>query len=96
MPPKTKVADVLPNDLSLLDSLIQECYGELLKGMKENAKLGDFIRMIQLRRELAPAKADDARLWEILEGVRQRNLPTKKKWMKASSPTKTTRNRKET
>jgi hypothetical protein len=77
MPRKKAVLPTLPNDLELLDDLIRKCCAELCKSTKMNAKLGDFIKMIELRRELAPAKSDQQKFWEMLEGVRQATLQKK-------------------
>jgi hypothetical protein len=64
----------LPEDLAMLDELISQCYGELLKSVKENAKLGDFIKMIELRRKLAPKDADQRKFWSMLERIREETL----------------------
>jgi hypothetical protein len=61
-------------DLSMLDDLIKRCYQELLKSFKENVKLGDFIRMIEMRRKLAPSDTDQKKFWSMLEKIRQKTL----------------------
>ncbi len=77
MPRKKAVPAPLPNDLELLDDLIRKCCAELCKSTKMNAKLGDFIKMVELRRELAPAKSEQQKFWEMLEGVRKATLQKK-------------------
>ena len=64
----------LPEDLALLDDLIKECYRELFKNIKENAKLGDFLKMIELRRKLAPAESDQKKFWNMLDKIRRDTL----------------------
>jgi hypothetical protein len=63
-----------PEDLTMLDDLIRSYYSELLKTVEGNAKLGDFIKMIELRRKLAPADSDQKRFWRMLEKVRRETL----------------------
>ncbi|MCK4632642.1 MAG: hypothetical protein KAT79_05190 [candidate division Zixibacteria bacterium] len=65
---KANVAD-LPDDLALLDDLIGKCYSELVKSITKTAKLGDFIKMIELRRKLAPAESDQKKFWNMLARI---------------------------
>ena len=71
MPDCKKATKKLPENLSMLDDLIRRCYSELLKSIKENAKLGDFIKMIELRRKLAPGDSNQREFWKMLETIRQ-------------------------
>ncbi len=66
----------LPDDLSMLDDLIRRCYRELKNIIEQNPKLGDFIKMIELRRKLAPSDADQLEFWRMLEQIRQEELQT--------------------
>jgi hypothetical protein len=66
----------LPDDLSMLDELIRRCYRELKNIIEQNPKLGDFIKMIELRRKLAPSDADQKEFWRMLEQIRQEELQT--------------------
>lgn len=70
----------------MLDDLIRRCYGELLKSIEEHAKLGDFLKMVELRRKLAPGDSDQKQFWKMLEKIRRETLgrdevkrPTQKK-----------------
>ena len=63
-----------PNNLSVLDDLIQRCYRELSENEKINAKLGDLLKMIELRRKLAPGDSDQKEFWSMLEQIRQEAL----------------------
>lgn len=69
---KKKVGEhALPENLRMLDELIKRCYRELLKSIEENAKLGDFIKMVELRRKIAPSDTDQKKFWCMLEEIRK-------------------------
>jgi len=74
MPEIDRELSRFPDDLAMLDDLIRRYYRELLKSVKEHAKLGDFIKMIELRRKLAPGDADQKEFWRMLEQIRQEAL----------------------
>lgn len=74
MPGAEQDLSKFPDDLSMLDDLIRRYYRELLKSVKEHVKLGDFIKMIELRRKLAPGDADQKEFWRMLEQIRQEAL----------------------
>ena len=61
----------LPEDLTLMDELIRKYYQELLKSVKKNVKMGDFIKMIEFRRKLAPANSAQKKFWAMLDKVRK-------------------------
>ena len=60
--------------LDLLDQLISKCYEGLEKQQKEAPKLGDFLKMIELRRKLTPHDESQKDLWQMLEKVRREVL----------------------
>ncbi len=74
MTDRKPVSPSSPEALRLLDDLIRRYYRELLKNLSENVKLGDFIKMIELRRKLAPADAAQKEFWKMLEKIRQEAL----------------------
>jgi hypothetical protein len=74
-PPRTDGTP--PQDLSELDKLIEECYKELCTSLKGKAKLGDFIKMMELRRKLAPSDSAQREFWQMLERIRSETLPAK-------------------
>jgi hypothetical protein len=42
--------------------------------VKENVKMGDFIKMIEFRRKLAPAESEQKKFWAMLDKVRKEVL----------------------
>ena len=78
-PQSKRTSQKLPEDLSMLDDLIKRCYRELLRSVEENAKLGDFIKMIELRRKIAPDDSNQKKFWTMLEKVRRETLPVDRK-----------------
>ncbi len=63
--------------LDLLDELIQNCYEKLKGSMEANPKLGDLIKMIELRHKLAPSATAQREFWKMLDRVRAKALPAK-------------------
>lgn len=57
--------------LKMLDDLITRYYREVVKHVKENAKLRDLIKMIELRYKLTPGGAGQKRFWKLVEDIRQ-------------------------
>ena len=74
MPRAGRNSNKLPDNLSMLDDLIRRCYEELLKSIQEHAKLGDFLKMVELRRKLAPGDSDQEQFWKMLEKIRREAL----------------------
>jgi len=64
----------LPQDIALMDDLIKKCYRELLKSVTKNVKIGDFMKMIEFRRKLAPADSAQKKFWAMLDQVRKEAL----------------------
>ena len=94
MPRAGRSSNKFPDDLSMLDDLIRRCYRELLKSIQEHAKLGDFLKMVELRRKLAPGDSDQKQFWKMLEKIRRETLeqdevkrPTPKKRASKKRPT---------
>ena len=70
----------------MLDDLIRRCYQELLKSIEEHPKLGDFLKMVELRRKLAPGDSDQKQFWKMLEKIRRETLGQDK--VKRATPKK--------
>lgn len=64
----------LREGLDLLDDLILKCYKAMRDQSKINAKLGDFLKMIELRRKLAPKNQEKQELWNLLRKIRNESL----------------------
>jgi hypothetical protein len=94
MPEVEQELSGFPDDLGMLDNLIRRSYKELLETKKESAKLGDLIKMIELRRKLAPGDADQQEFWKMLEQIRREALQagdTKRPRQSKKTTTKTTK-----
>ncbi len=65
----------LPDDLGMLDKLIKKYYTQLSNDAVKNAKLGDFLKMIELRQKLTPTESGKAAFWKMMENIRKENLP---------------------
>ena len=68
---KKKTGESHSGDLQLLDDLIRCWYEAVVTQSEENAKLGDLLKMIELRRKLTPHDASQKELWKLLEKVRR-------------------------
>jgi hypothetical protein len=76
----TEAADEAPvpgTDTGVLDSLIGTCYRQLITENRANAKLGDLLKMIELRRKLTPSDSSQKEFWQMLELIRSDTLPHK-------------------
>lgn len=61
---------VTPVGVDVLDRLIRDSYESLLKEMKDKPKIGDLLRMIELRRKLLPREEDQKQFWAMLDKIR--------------------------
>jgi hypothetical protein len=83
-----------PYEITVLDDLIGDAYNSLTAEMKENPKLGDLLRMIELRRKLLPNEDDQKQFWAMLEQIRQKNLTKRETGDKAKASRRRKRSRK--
>lgn len=60
--------------LSLLDRMIIKYFKTLSQDNDKNPKLGDWLKMIELRRKLQPDEKPHEELWKKLEQVRKEML----------------------
>ena len=82
---------------TVLDELIVHFYQKILENIKEKSaecKLGDLLKMIELKRKLNPEGTAQKELWNILERIRRKNLEDKKTGRKTSNTEKNTTRRK--
>ena len=57
--------------LTLLDDLIIREYGGLLDSENTNVRLGDFLKMIELRHKLTPPGSDQREFWAAMNKIRK-------------------------
>ncbi len=57
--------------IDILDELIRIIYEHLLKDFDENLKVGDLLKMIELRHKLAPSSAEQEKFWAMLSKIRR-------------------------
>ena len=63
------------DDLTMLDDLIARCWRGLKDRIEDDAKVGDLIKMIELKRKLTPADSDQKKFWRMLDNIRKDTLP---------------------
>ncbi len=64
-------------ELDVLDELIENYYNQLLKHGDEKIKLGDLLKMIELKRKLSPEGSEQKKFWKMLNKIRKDNLQNK-------------------
>jgi hypothetical protein len=77
MPAARKSSQAIPEASGILDDFIGQYYRGLLDRLNEdptNYKLGEFLKMIELRRKLNPDDAAQKQFWNMLEKIRQEKL----------------------
>ena len=83
-----------PNDVGMLDELIGRYYKQLCEDANKNAKLGDLLKMIELRQRLTPTDSGKAAFWKMMENIRKKSLSEHDKKDGASVRQKPQRNNK--
>jgi len=76
---KATTEEKLPDDIGMLDNLITELYKELLATIGAKGKLGDLLKMIELRRKLAPQESAQKAFWEMMARIREEAMPKMKR-----------------
>jgi len=67
-------APVTEDGVGLLDDLITK-YGKALADKYDGEpKLGDFLKMLETRRKLAPENKEKKELWDLLRKIRNSSL----------------------
>lgn len=59
--------------VDLLDDLIEEWY-LILKDKSEEAKIGDWLKMIETRKKLSPEGREKEELWDLLKKIRNASI----------------------
>ena len=84
-----------PAYLALLDDLILEMYRKVRSEIQENPpKLGDLLKMIEMRLKATPATPKHQRFWKMLEEIRKNTLPSDSKSQSVQAGNKTKREKK--
>jgi len=93
---KSKLADTQNENSNLifLDDLIGTYYKKIKEQVEDEKtlKLGDFLKMVELRNKLAPDKNSQKKLWDMLENIRKQaseSNPKKIKKQKSKTTNKT-------
>ncbi|MEE8576221.1 MAG: hypothetical protein V3T31_03110 [candidate division Zixibacteria bacterium] len=60
-----------------LDQLIDQFYQQIKKDPAKHAKLGDMLKMIELRQKLLPDQSDQDSFWKMLDRIRRDELTGK-------------------
>lgn len=61
----------LEDHIALLDDLIELTYLAIVDNIGETAKLGDFLKMIELRRKLVPGQSGHKEVLDLLNTIRK-------------------------
>jgi len=48
-----------------------------MERIEEDGKVGDLIKMIELKRKLAPADSDQRKFWRMIDDIRREKLSDK-------------------
>jgi len=73
----TKDANTDQDVVRKLDTLINEFYLHIKANVAKHAKLGDLLKMIELRQKLLPDNSDRKAFWQMMEQIRRSQLPKK-------------------
>ncbi|KAA3634866.1 MAG: hypothetical protein DWP97_06120 [Calditrichaeota bacterium] len=86
-----KKSEDTPLELGYLDELIQKYAEKIFKKIEnEQVKIGDLLKMIELKRKLSPSDSEQIKLWKMLEKIRLEEVK------KSSQKKKSKENKKET
>jgi hypothetical protein len=58
-------------DIKMLDDLIVRYYKRLRSIGNSDIKLGDFLKMVELRRKLNPTDSDQQEIWAMIQKIRE-------------------------
>ncbi|MBD3402796.1 hypothetical protein GF420_07860 [candidate division GN15 bacterium] len=72
--------------ITKLDELITSLFTEINDNVRKHAKLGDLIRMIELRQKLLPDNSSQREFWKMMEQIRREQLPADGKGARNKQP----------
>ncbi len=64
-----------PVGIDVLDELIGNYYKKLKETEGKDIKIGDFLKMVEMRKKLMPSAADQQKFWNMLDEIRKEDLP---------------------
>jgi hypothetical protein len=64
--------------LDRIKNLIEEGYGNVRKQVKEKMTVGEFIKMVDLYKKLAPKDSGHKEFWDMLDKIRKESMHHKK------------------
>lgn len=75
-----------PDEIKMLDELIYQYYTILRSDDKKSVTLGDLMKMIELKRKLAPTGANQGEFWKMINEIRRGTSARKDGAKRGSSP----------
>jgi hypothetical protein len=75
---KAITEEELPDDIGMLDDLIKKLYKKLSETVDKQGKIGDLLKMIEVRRKLAPQESAQRAFWEMMNRIREGTMPEAK------------------
>jgi hypothetical protein len=74
-----------------LDKLIDLYFDSIAADPDKHAKLGDLLKMIDLRQKLLPDNSNQKQFWDMIERICQEKLPAKAKSVRRQPKARSTR-----
>lgn len=65
--------------VSKLTTLINGFFTHINANMEQFAKVGDLLKMMELRNKLLPDNSNQKEFWKMMEQIRKTKLPLEKK-----------------
>lgn len=65
--------------ISKLTTLIDQFYKHIYDHVDTFAKVGDLLKMMELRNKLLPDNSNQKEFWKMMEQIRKTKLPLEKK-----------------
>lgn len=84
-PNRAHEAEPVFTGLQLLDDLIRESFDKVKREFEAKPKLGEWLKMLEVRAKLSPKDASHREMWKLLEEVRQEILKPDKPESKATA-----------
>ena len=66
-------------DIVILDDLIAKSFEKIAANSEKLDKIGDLLKMIELRRKLSPTDHEQKKFWKMIDRIRQEKMSQPKK-----------------